>query len=98
MTKKRKKVEVLAIVATARYANQISDRQLFELSIAFGRMLKMYYSPKGELIIYSYNGVYQERLEALLPFMPHFGFRRVVVDEQNWQEAKLEEALRKALT
>jgi hypothetical protein len=95
MSRKKVKNEVVAIVAEGIITRMITDRELFALYEAFHRQLQVYRGPEDRLTIYSVHEQYQNRLLALLPLMPAFEQRRVIIDTQRMIKLRLHDELDK---
>ncbi len=95
--RKIRQIEVRGIVANAQSATHITERQLYDLYIAFHRRLRIFKTREDDLVIFSYDDQLNTRLLALLPLMPHFREQKLLVPQQQWCELKLEEALGNAL-
>jgi len=91
-TLKQGEVEVSAIVCGREHAKKISDHELFTLYTAFHRQLS-FIKTKDELRIFSFDDQTENRLMALLPFMPYFRRQRIVVSKKRKQDYALKQGL-----
>ena len=89
-TLKPGEVEVSAIVCGREHAKDIGDHELFTLWTAFHRQL-MFIRTKDELRVFSFDDQTENRLIALLPFMPHFRQQRIVVSRRRKQQYALKQ-------
>ena len=84
-----RQTEVVAITTSGKVGRAISDKDLFSLYEAFHRKIVIRRDEDGGVIIYSPYDQEQNRLGALLPFMPAFIRRRILIDEETMLKLRI---------
>lgn len=80
-----KKIEVVAIVAEPQTAKDIPDDQLLQIYTTFQEKVGIIRTESGDIVIFAEDDQKRNQLLALLPFMPNFDKRRLVIDKKKME-------------